>query len=1132
MSNILPFFYNLLCIALLCCGFGRQAFSQTLAFEDHSWQENQKKQKTLNSVLKDLETEYEVTFTFRSEVLQNKYVDRNVLGETESTLDKKLDKLLKPFDLIYKKAEDKYYLIYPKTDRYHLEKIERKPDPLPNQGASLVSPTIQPNHAPRSVSAKKFLTNTLDKPITGQVTDENSDPLPGVNILVKNTAIGTVTDVEGNYRLSVPDDATMLILSSVGYLTEEVAIGNRTTVDVQMLPDIQSLSEVVVIGYGAVEKKDVTGAIASVESQDIVRANPVQAAKAIQGQVAGVNVSKASSRPGAGYNINIRGLNSINFSNEPLVVIDGVIGGDMNALNPTDIESMDILKDASATAIYGSRGANGVIIISTKRGSTGKPQVSYDGYVGVKTPAHLPDMQNAQEFYKASVTDKIMDGGATATFTTTEQQMVDSGNSTDWIDLVTDPTLQTSHSISVGGGSDLTTYHFSGGYLNEGGTLLNTKYERYNIKGSLDSKLHDVVKVGFTTNYSFSKQALGSNEALRSAYRSRPTGVVYTEDVLNPDENQDLDWNGYAAWMGIDDKQVLNPLVEIHPDNFQDETRRNNFFGNAYLEITPIDGLSIKSTLSASFLNERIGQYRGTYTKSQATTRNPRAERNTTMLSNFTLDNIISYQKTVGDHDFTITGVQSTFQERIETMNSRTDNLPYNSLWYAMGTSSTIDVFNTNLVERSLLSYMGRFIYGFRSKYLLTLTGRWDGASQLSEGNKWAFFPSAAVAWRLGEEAFIQNIDAISDLKLRVSYGFVGNSAVEPYSTQANLLNTGYDFGGSPAYGFAPGNLGNKELVWEKSQELNIGIDMGFLKNRIFASLELYNRKTVDLILNQRIPTSTGFGEVISNIGEVNNKGVELGLSTVNIAKEGFNWSTNVNFSMNKNKIVELYGGGIDADVGNSLFVGEPLQANYYYEFDGIWQLDEADEADIYEQVPGSVKVVDQNNDGKLTEADDRVVLGSEQPKWLMGITNKFRLGHFDLSFLIYTSQGAQYRNNMLSGTMGEIQAGRYNALDLNYWTSENPTNDYYSGAVSNPYRQAIQYQNASFVRVSDITLGYTLPSTTLDRWGLGNFRAYAQVSNPFLFHDFDGMDPEYNSSTYGDDVSSAIYLIGINLSF
>ncbi|MCG8309269.1 MAG: TonB-dependent receptor [Cytophagales bacterium] len=974
-----------------------------------------------------------------------------------------------------------------------------------------------------------------DIEITGKVTSEDDgEGLPGVNVIVKGTSLGTVTDLDGNYRLNAPEDGT-LVFSSVGYISEEVLIGSKSVIDLVMVPDITSLEEIVVIGYGEVEKRDVTGAIGSVETDDIVRANPVQTAKAIQGQVAGVNVTRANGKPGSGYDINIRGLNSIDFSNEPLVVIDGVMGGDLNALNPADIESMDILKDASATAIYGSRGANGVIIISTKRGATGKPTVDYNGYVGVKTPNHLPDMQNAQQFYKASVIDRELNGGTARTFTTTELDIYESGRSTDWIDAVTESSLQTNHSLSVGGGSENTTYHFSAGYLNEGGNLLHTKYQRYNIKGSMDSKLNDYIKIGFTANYSVDKTEIGSNEAIRSAYRARPTGVIYFDDVLNPDENKDFAFKDYAVWMGINDKQVLNPLVEADPDNFQDETRSNTFFGNAYIDITPIKGLSIKSSLSTGVFNGRQGQYRGTITKSQKTTRLPRTERNTDQISNVTLDNIITYQKSLNEHDFTITGVQSSFYERTETLRSRVDDLPYNSLWYGMSSNYTVKALETNLIERSLLSFMGRFIYGFRDKYLLTLTGRWDGASQLSDGNKWQFFPSAAVAWRLGDEDFMENLGAVSDLKLRVSYGFVGNSAVAPYSTQARLISTPYDFGGSPAIGFAPENLADKNLIWEKSQELNVGIDMGFFDNRISASFEIYDRKTVDLIYKEQIPASTGFREVVTNVGEVSNKGVELTLNTVNIANDRFSWTTNINFSTNRNEVVSIGSDGIQADISTGLFVGEPLKSNYYYEFDGIWQLDEETEAAEYGQVPGSVKVVDQNNDGKISSAageDDRVVLGSRQPKWIMGMTNKLTLGSFDFSFLLYTSQGAQFRNDMLKGTMGEVGTGRYNALNLNYWTRENPTNDYYGPGVPNPYREAIQYQDASFIRISDITLGYTLPGTVIDRIGFNNFRVYAQILNPFLFHDFDGMDPEYNTGLYNDDVSSSTYLFGLNFSF
>ena len=432
---------------------------------------------------------------------------------------------------------------------------------------------------------------------------------------------------------------------------------------------------------------------------------------------------------------------------------------------------------------------------------------------------------------------------------------------------------------------------------------------------------------------------------------------------------------------------------------------------------------------------------------------------------------------------------------------------------------------------------MGRLVYGlYENRYLLTVTGRWDGASQLGDGNKWDFFPSAAFAWKISDESFLRNSEILSNLKMRISYGTVGNSAVDPYSTLTRLLQTPYAFGTSPAYGFAPAALVDKDLGWEKSKELNIGLDFGLFNNRVSTTIEVYDRETVDLIYRERIPTSQGFGDFITNIGSVSNKGVEVSLNTRNIAKDKFTWSTSINFAKNVNEVLSIGNNGTLEDIGSNLFVGEPLNSNYFYEFDGIWQLDEADEAAIYGQVPGSVKVVDQNQDGKISSApgeDDRIILGSEQPDWTMGVTNKFTFGNFDFSFLAYTVQGVQFRNNFLSGTMGEVGNGRYNALNLNYWTPDNPTNDYFGAGVPNPYRQAIQYQDANFLRISDITLGYTLPAQlSSDVLGIQSLRIYAQAINPFIFHDFDGIDPEFNSSAYNDDVSSTTILLGVKCNF
>jgi TonB-linked SusC/RagA family outer membrane protein len=432
---------------------------------------------------------------------------------------------------------------------------------------------------------------------------------------------------------------------------------------------------------------------------------------------------------------------------------------------------------------------------------------------------------------------------------------------------------------------------------------------------------------------------------------------------------------------------------------------------------------------------------------------------------------------------------------------------------------------------------MGRVNYSYNDKYLMTLTGRYDGSSVLAEGNKWAFFPSIALAWRAGDEDFIKNLNLFSDLKLRASYGEVGNDVVAPYSTQAFLRRTAYDFNGVAAYGYAPNNIGNSDLKWENSAEFNIGLNMGFLKNRITADIEYYDKKTNNLIQNVAIPTSLGFGSVTSNVGKLLNRGVEVTFNSVNIQKENFKWTTNLTFSTNHNEILELYGGTVTRDVANKLFVGESLRANFYYQFDGIWQLDEVDEAAKYGQVPGSVKVVDVVPDGKISsaaDADDRVVLGDELPDWMAGMSNTFNYKNWDFSFFIYTRQGVQYRNSLLSGTMGELGSNRYNHLNLNYWTNENPTNDYFGVWQANPYREAIQYKNADFWRISDISLGYTLPESVLSKIRFSNLRFYVQANNPFVFVKEKNiwMDPEFNSGTYQDDVPYATYLFGISASF
>lgn len=1057
----------------------------------------------IKKVLNEIEKSADIRFIYSSNLIK---AEKTVsIKMDNSTLGDVLKNLLSPLQLDYKVMGKQIIL----------KRIEPKVGLIENENLP-TAPII------------------LDKTIKGSVKDDKGEMIVGASIAVKGTNKGTTSDINGEFSMSVPNESELLIVSFVGYESQEVAIGNRTIFDITLKADLKQLEEVVVVGYGEQKKRDLTGALSSIQSKDIVRANPTLAARAIQGQVAGATVTKSDNRPGSGYNITIRGENTINNSTAPLVVIDGLMGGDINNLNPNDIQTMDVLKDASSTAIYGARGANGVIIITTKKGISGKPRVSYDAYVGMKTPAHLPRMMTAQEFYKSTYTDRILEGSTGATFTASELAVINGGKSTDWVDLVTHNGLQMSQNISVSGGTEKTTYRFSGGYLNEDGNVISTNFKRYNLNAGLDSKLGEHFKVGFTSYVTYSNQNLGSQESLRGAYRARPTGVPNYADIANPSENQEVNVDGLAFWMGINDKQVPNPLNDVDPTQSKLQTTTANIMGNTYVEYTPIKGLSIRSSLSATYGNSRIGDFRGSWTKSQIGAK-PRAQYDNRIIASYTLDNIINYNLDLGKHRITLTGLQSAFYQRNESYTIAARDLPFNSDWYALNTGS-ITGFSSALVERSIASYMGRVNYSFNDKYLLTLTGRSDGASQLAAGNKWAFFPSVAFAWRLLDEKFLQNVKVLSNLKLRVSYGEVGNSTVNPYSTQAGLLNTGYDFDGTAAYGFAPSNLANKDLRWERSKELNFGLDFGFLGNRIAGTVEVYDRKTVDLILNQKIPTASGFSQVISNVGKIQNKGVEVLLNTVNVARPNFSWNTSLTFTKNNNKLLELYGNGQLADKGNKLFVGYPIRANFDFEFDGIWQTADKDLATKYKQVPGSVRVVDQNNDGQISSTegiDDRKVLGTQLPNFLMGLTNRFKYKNIDLSFFAYYRNGTQYSNNTLAGTFGELTGTRYNRLaELDYWRSDNPSNTYFGVVAANPYRSAINYQDASFLRISDITLGYTLPKVKMDAWKLSNARIYTQVLNPFIFTKYVGFDPEFNSAIYQDDVPSMTVSVGLNVSF
>ena len=1004
--------------------------------------------------------------------------------------------------------------------------------------------------------------------LTGHVVaSENGSNLSGASVTIKGTSKGVVTNAEGKFSIDIPSKGTsVVVINSIGYASQEIRVTTQTDLTVKLVTETKALDDVVVVGYGSVKKKDLTGAVGSVKATEIVRGNPANATQALQGQVPGVLVTKMSNKPGQLWQIAIRGENTITpnpnadggvnltytSSNqqfqgtEPLVVIDGIIGGKLQDINPADIESMDILKDASSTAIYGSRGANGVIIISSKRGLSGKPRVTLDSYFGQRTPAHLPVMENAKEFYKSTITDAQLNGSTiteASAFNVNELAIINSGKTVDLARLVAGPGMNAGSTLSISGGNGATTYRISGGYIQEDGMVPLTNYKKYNMNAAVDSKITRFLKVGFSLYQNFSTNPTGSLEVPRTVYRERPTSTIYYKDLVDAAIGGDAALgpvNGYAVRMGRN--TAVNPLLEANSrDNYTWTRNVNSQMGNAYAEINLLEGLVFKSSISVSYQMAKQDEYRGKYSKAINVTGATRASVENDFLSSYTFDNQLTYNYQKGKSKLNVTALQSAFKNTNEFNVISVTGLPYVSYWYNLGSTSGTPVIGSGFNQRTLSSYMGRINYTFNEKYLLTFTGRSDGASQLAPGNKWAFFPSGAFAWRLGDEKFFKKMKSISDLKLRVSYGQVGNSVVSPYSTSATLTPaSNYSFGQAAGIGFGPNNLANQGLGWERSQELNLGLNVGLFNNRITAVAEVYKRTTKDLIMRQSIPTTNGFSSVVSNVGRVSNKGIELLLNTVNIQTKDFQWTSSINFTKNINKLEELANGakfgysGSNTSPESILAVGYPLKSFMYFQANGIWQLKDSVAAKSYGAVPGSVRIVDQNKDGKISAGvlgqDDRVILGSQLPNFTLGFTNRVSYKNFDLAVMMYYRNGTMFRNGFMSSYVSDAGGGA--RLKLNYWTRNNPSNEMWGMGVAKTFSDALYYEDASFLRIADITVGYNLSKAKLQKLGVDRLRLYAQIINPAYFTKFNGGDPEYNGAAYQDDFPSLTCNFGLNLSF
>jgi len=953
--------------------------------------------------------------------------------------------------------------------------------------------------------------------VSGVVRDQDNQPLPGVSIVVKGTTLGTITNLEGYFELAIPSDAEVLVFSFMGMRTQEIMIDGKTTFSVTMEEELVGLDEVIVVGYGSMKKSDLTGSISSVERENIVGQAVYSIDNVLQGQSAGVQITSGGFRPGQGSSILIRGQRSLAGSNAPLIIIDGVpIEGGLMDINPSDVESVEILKDASSCAIYGSRAANGVILITTRRGMEGKPVVEYNGYAGpqytfkrldlMDTPTYAQFRRDAYTLENQYVNDEGI-------FAPWQLEAIAQNRTTDWQDLVFDQGFQQKHNLSVRGGTETTKYSISVSLDDHKATVANNDFKRFSSRFNVDQELAPWLHVGLNAFLSDSKTH--HSVAFTNVLKNSPMALPYDED---------------GEIRMLDELNDRNPLFDMQRENNLDERMQTRILGTLYGELTFIpEHLTLRTTFSPDFGFYTRGTYRRDYSSDVS-----KAE---SKGINTLYESILTYDDTYFEkHRVNVTAMYGIQNSHSTGTALSGHGLPYeHQLYHNIGSVQILDQYNTSLSEWSLESYMLRANYVYADRYLLTLTGRVDGSSRMAEGHKYSLFPSMALAWHIGNESFMDNLDIISMLKLRFSMGVTGNTGIAPYQTQGLLaIGNLYSFSGMDIQYFEHGSIPNPDLKWERTLSKNLGISFGLWKNRLSGSVDVYDNFTYDLLMNRNLPYSTGYSSILQNVGETRNKGIEVEISTINIQTKDFTWSTELNFSANRNEIVSLYGEKED-DVGSLWFIGEPINVNYYWVFDGIWQTEEAAEAAVYGKVPGNVKEKDFNNDGAIN-ADDQRILGTRDPSWIGGITNRLQYKNIDFSFLIYTVQGTQHYSTYGDGGYLELlslEAHAYqdNLRNVKYWMPDRQSNEFQKPHISGQVRNNIQaYFNTSFVRVRNITLGYALPKNLISKLHMNRARVYTSVQNPFTFTSFGGYDPE---GARGFDMPNyTTFLLGADLTF
>jgi TonB-linked SusC/RagA family outer membrane protein len=979
--------------------------------------------------------------------------------------------------------------------------------------------------------------------ITGTVTDEEGNPMPGVNIQVEGTTIGSISDIDGKYSINTSAENAVLVFSFIGYNTQSVNAAGRAIIDVKLISSVSALDEVIVIGYGTQKKSDLTGSVVRITMEDKATMSNINVSQALVGATAGVNLEGRGGAE-AEPTLSVRGQTSLSASDRPLIVVDGIIyNGSINNINISDVESIDILKDASAAAVYGSRSANGVLLITTKKGKSKKPVISFDMYKGWQDMTNNPmRVMNAEEFavrlldwehqedvyawYKTNPTSAagrpprpdVTNRQTVSSYLRTyeEQQNYLAGNEIDWVKEVLQIAPMQNYNLGLQGSAENVSYYLSASYSDVEGIQLNDEFQRITLRSNLESQVNQYITLGFNTSYTYRDN---SGTAV-SLYNARVASPLVDNRIGRPD---------YEIYLSGELFQPY-PLVNLFIDN-SDISNELFTVGTAKVEIPWIQGLKYEFNYSHTYSTRNNNTYNDRNTPSGVSNRGL-AVKNPSEGRDWLINNILTYSRAFGDHS-----VNSTFLFSREgrTGNSSTLNaqgfdnetLGYNNM--GLGEISTV---GSTAYEENSLSYMARLNYSYKSRYMVTGTIRRDGFSGFGAGNKWATFPSASLAWVATQEPFLKDLGFY--LKLRTSYGKNGNQGIGRYSSISRMGTRYYAYGSASAIGIYPSTLANADLGWETTTSYNAGFDFGVLENRITGSVDAYIAETTDVLVQRQLPRSSGYTSVWTNIGGIDNKGIEFELTSINYDKGNLRWESNFVFSLNRDKISKLYGGDSDQDIGNSWFVGKSISAIYDYQMaGGVWTEEEFFSGNILPGwYPGQFRYVDQNGDKAIDPTNDRTIVGYGTPSYRFSINNNVSWKDFTLSVFINSIQGGDKyylgNNAEMINPLFYMQQRMNNSAINAYWRPDAPTTNT-TGMYNVPLRQSGIYQSRSFVRLQDVSLTYRLPKKILDKINVQSAQIYVSSKNPYVWTKWQGWDPEIGVS---DTPLMRNVITGIRVSF